>query len=118
MHLIEEALQGAVIGAIEGFDAVQGFIERQGGAVDLLAFADNPRDRAKAARHPDRTGIHIAWQGLIEHAGIEFIGLAVHIEEGAREIGTEHGGAQLDDTTEEFIDVTVFGAAERQPIEP
>jgi hypothetical protein len=49
--------------------------------------------------------------------GVELIGLAIHIEIGAREIGFEQRHPHVRGAAKEFINEGVFGLADCQPVE-
>ena len=112
-NLVQQGVQRAVVGAVDGFNPRQGIGEAQAFAVDFFAFGHKPGDGAKAARHAGRTGIHVARQFAGEHAGIKFIGLAVEVDIGARHQGAQQRCAVVDAAHEQFIDVAVFRFAER-----
>jgi hypothetical protein len=82
----EQAPQGAVIGLVQGVDAVQRFGDRDALIVDFLGVADHARDGAESAGDPHRAGIGERRQPAVEHARIEFVGLAVDVDIAAREM--------------------------------
>jgi mannose/cellobiose epimerase-like protein (N-acyl-D-glucosamine 2-epimerase family) len=49
---------------------------------------------------------------------IEFPGLAVHVEIGAREIGRQHRGAEPGRSREQFVDIAILRSADGLRIEP
>ncbi len=57
-------------------------------------------------------------QPVAEQNRIELIGLAIDVEEGAREVGIEKGRAESGHEGEQLLDIGVLRAPERERIKP
>ena len=55
-------------------------------------------------------------QRLCEHCGVEFVGLAIRIEKGARETRVKQWRAEADGAAEQLFDKAVFASTQRQGI--
>ena len=114
---VDEIGKGAVIGPVDRFYAKERIGELERSAIDFITLADNARDRAEPPGDPHRGDIGKARQILPEHARIELIGLAIHIEIGAREMRMQQRRAEIGGKGEEFVDVAVFRFAQCVGIE-
>ncbi len=110
--------QRPVIGLVEAFDAGERVIDRNAAVVDFLGVANHPGHRAEAAGDPHRTGIGEGRQAAVEHARVELIGLAVHIDIAARKMSPHQRIAMPDHPGHQLIDETVLGTAQSRDIEP
>src|SRR6202011_633890 len=86
MPLVDQPPQRAVIGLVERLDPRQRVVDGKPLTIDLLSVADHARDGAETAGHPHRSRIGEARQAPREHARIEFVGLPVDVDIGAREV--------------------------------
>ncbi len=114
----EQAAQRAVIGLIEPVDPAHRFGDRNALIVDFLGVADDARHGAEPAGDPHRAGIGERRQAAVEHARIEFVGLAVDVDIAAREMRPHHRVAAADHAFDQFADEGILGAAQRRQIEP
>jgi hypothetical protein len=110
--------QGAMIRLVDGVDARHRLLDRQPACIDLLRLADHARHGSKPAGDPHRTGVGEGRQAAVEHARIEFIGLAVHIHHRARKMRPEQRHAALDHALEQGIDIGILGAPQGRQVEP
>lgn len=115
---LDEAAQHPVIGLVEPLDARDRLLDGDAAGIDLLPVGDDARHRAEPARHPHRARVGEGRKPPVEHARIELEGLAVHVEEGPREVRAHQRRAEADDAGEEPLDMRVLGAAQRQRVEP
>jgi hypothetical protein len=118
MGLVDQPPQRAVIGFVERLDPPQRFVDVQPLAIDFLPVADHARDGAEAAGDPHRARVGKTRQPSREHARIEFVGLAVHVDIRAREIDPHHGKATLAQPADQFVHERILGAAQRSQIDP
>ena len=86
--------------------------------VDFLGVADHARHRAEPARDPHRAGIGERRQPAVEHARVEFVGLAVDVDIAAREVRPHDRMAARHHAGDQFADERILGAAQRRQIEP
>jgi hypothetical protein len=107
-----------VVRLVQGLDPDQRLVHRQAAGIDLLRFSDDARDSAEAARHPHGAGVGEGRQPPVEHAGVEFVGLAVHIHHGAGEMHAHQRHAALHHPGEEHVHAGVLGSAEQRQVEP
>ena len=114
----EQPPQRAVIGLIQAVDPPQRFADGNALIVDFLCVADHARHRAEPARYPHRAGIGERRQPAVEHARVEFVGLAIDVDIAAREMRPHHRMTAPDHAFDQFADKTVLGAAQRLQIEP
>ena len=118
MHAGEQPAQRAVIGLVEILDAAERVIDRDALVVDFLRVADHARDGAEPAGDPHRTGVGERRQPALEHARIELVGLAVDVDEAAREMRPHQRIAARHHAEREIVDEAVLGAAQRRQVEP
>ena len=104
--------QRPVVGLVEALDAPQRIVDRNALVVDFLGVADHPRHRAEATGDPHRAGIGEGRQPAFEHARIELVGLAIDVDETAREMRAHHRIAALDHARDQLVDKAVLGAAQ------
>ncbi len=114
---LQQTLQGSVVGLVEPFDAPGRLIDGQAPRIDLLRLADHACDRSQAAGDANRARVRKGRQTAVEHAWVEFVGLTIDVEIGARKSRPEQWRAEAQNTGEQFVDVGVFGPAQRQRIE-
>ncbi len=86
--------------------------------IDRDAARNLPGDRAEADGDPVRPAVDIAGQGLGEHFGIEFEGLAIRIDIGARIDGLEKRRAERGSEAENLVDIAVFRQPQHTLVEP
>ena len=118
VHAGQQAPQRAVIGLVEPLDAAQRIVDRDALVVDLLRVADHARDRAEPARDPHRAGIGERGQAAVEHARVELVGLAVHVDIAAREMRPHQRVAARHHAGDQVVDEAVLRAAQGREIEP
>ena len=80
---------------VEPVDAVERLGQRQAVAIDLLAVGNDAGDGAQPTHDTHRLGIGVRRHRLGEKLRIELIGLAVHVEIGAREARRDQRHAQV-----------------------
>ena len=114
----EQAPQCPMIRLVEAVDAPQRFGHRDALIVDFLGVADDARHRAEPARDPHRTGIGERGQPAVEHARVEFIGLAVDVDIAAREMRPHQRIAARHHARDQIVDEGILRAAQRRQIEP
>ncbi len=85
--------------------------------VDRLRVADHARDGAEAHGHAQRAAIGVIGHRTVEDFRIEFIGLAIDVEIGAREQGPQERRAEPHAGQEQFVDECVLGPAQGQRVE-
>ena len=103
-------------GRVEALNALKALLHGQAPRIDLLGLADHPGDGAQPARHAQGARVGESGQPPLEHLGIEFVGLAVHIHIGAWKMGAHEDGAQLRRRPEELVHKGVFGPAQGQRV--
>ena len=86
--------------------------------VDFLRVADHARDRAEPAGHPHRARIGERRQPAVEHARIELVGLAIHVDIAARKMRAHQRIAARHHAGDQFVDEGVLRAPQRREIEP
>ena len=86
--------------------------------VDLLAVGDDARDGAEPGADARRAGVDVAGQRVVEHGRVELVGLAVGVDEGAREEARQQRGAVRGRRREQLVDEGVLGPAQRERVEP
>ena len=118
MRLVDQPPQRAVIGLVERLDPRQRVVDGKALAIDLLSVADHARDGAEPAGHPHRSRIGETRQAACEHARIEFVGLPVHVDIGAREIDPDGRKAELAQAADQLVHERILGAAQRGKIDP
>ena len=114
---LDQAAQRLVIRPVVAADALQPFLEGQFLAVDVGAIGDHPGDGAQARGDTGGGGVGIGRQAIAEYRGVELVGLAVGIDEGAREEGVEQRRAHLRCAAEDLVHEAVLGAPEAHRIE-
>ena len=118
MGLVDQPPQRPVIRLVERLDPPQRVVDGKPLAIDFLPVADHARDGAEAAGDPHRAGIGEARQASGEHARIELIGLAVHIDIGAGEIDPDRRKAPFAQVSDQFVHERILGAAQRGKVDP
>ncbi len=116
MQLGEKPPQSPVIGLVQALDALQRIVDRNAPVVDFLRVADHARNRPQAAGNAHRARIGEGGQAAVEHARIELVGLAVDVNEAAREMGAHQRIAALDDAGDQIVDEAIFGTAQACPV--
>jgi hypothetical protein len=111
VRLVDQPPQGAVVRLVERLDPAQRLVDIEPLAVNLLPVADHARDGAETAGDPHRAGIGKARQPAGEHARIEFVGLAVHVDIGAGEIDPHGRKAAIAQIGDQFVHERILGAA-------
>src|SRR6185503_19497827 len=113
----EQTPQRPVIGLVQALDAGKRVVNRDALVVDFLRVADDARHGAKPAGDPHRARVGEGGQAAIEHARIEFVGLAIHVHEAARKMRPHQREALAHHARNQRVDETVLGAAQRGDIE-
>ncbi len=116
MRLVDQPAQRAVIGLVEHLDPPQRLVDVEPLAIDFLAVADHARDGAETAGDPHRAGVGKARQPPGEHPRVELIGLAVHVDIGAREVDPDDRKAAIADAGDHLVHEAILGAAQRRHI--
>ena len=107
-----------MVGLVQALDALEGLVDRDALAVDFLGVADHARDRAQAASDAHGAGIGKGGQAALEHARIELIGLSVHVDETAREMGVHQRVTLADHAGHQLVDEAVLGAPQGGDLQP
>ena len=115
---LDQGLQLRMIGPVQRLDPTKAVRDRDRLFVDRLGVADHAGNRAEPDRDPQRAGVGELGQAAVENLRVEFVGLAVHIEIGARKERAQQRRAKRDAGQEQFVDEGVLRAAQRQRIEP
>ena len=118
VHPRKQPPQRAVVGLVQALDALERVVDRDAPVVDFLGVADDARDRAQAASDPHGAGIGERGQPALEHARIELVGLAVYVDEAAREMGAHQRVALTHHAGHQLVDEAVLGAAQGSDLEP
>ena len=117
-RIAQQALQRRVIGQVDALDPHAGVVEGQPLAIDRLVLGDDAGQRAEAGGDARAGGVEAIRQRLDEHLRVEFPGLAVDVEIGAREMRAQQRRAQMRGAGEQLVDIGVLGLADRQMVEP
>ncbi len=96
----------------------QRVVDRDALVVDFLGVADHARHGAEAAGHAHGSGIGEGGQPALEHARVELVGLAVDVDETAREMRPHQRIALRHHAGDQGVDETVLGAPQGADIEP
>jgi hypothetical protein len=115
--LRDERREGRVVGLPEASDPVLGLAEGELAPVHRLAGRHHAGDGAEPGADAGARRVDPRRQRPVEHAGIEFPGLAVHVAEHAREGRREQRRAVLGRGGEELVHETVLAAAQRHRVE-
>ncbi len=118
VHAREQPPQRPMVGLVQPLDAPDGVVDRNALAVDFLGVAHHAGHRAESARHPHGAGIGEGREPAVEHARVELVGLAVHVDIAAREMRVHQRIAAPNDAERELVDEAVLGPAQGQPVEP
>src|SRR5665647_2557893 len=113
----EQPAQRAVIGLVQALNPPQRVVDRNALIIDFLGVANHPRHGSQAPRHPHRAGIGERGQPAVEHARIEFVGLAVHVHEAAREMRAHQRIALANHAGDQGVDEAVLRPAQDGDIE-
>ena len=106
-----------MIGFVIGLDACLGIGKIHFVAVDLRAIGDHPGNGTKAGTHPVGAGLHMCRQGIVKHLRIEFIGLTVGVDIGARKERMEERRTVIRRELKQLVHIAVLGAAQIKCIE-
>ena len=117
LGLVDQTAQRVMIGVIERIDPPPRLGKAQLPGIDLLAAGDHPGNRAEPHAHPGGTRVDEGRQRVREHRRIEFPGLAVDVEVGARETGRDQGRPEIGRGGKDRVDETVLGAPQGQGVE-
>ena len=118
MGLVDQPPQRTVIRLVERLDPPERVVDGKPLAIDFLPVADHARDGAEAAGDPHRARIGKARQAAGEHAWIELVGLAVHIDIGAGEIDPNRRKTPFAQVSDQFVHERILGAAQRGEVDP
>src|SRR5882672_6035731 len=118
MGLVDQPPQRTVIRLVERLDPPQRLIDRKPLAVDFLPVADHARDGAETAGDPHRARVGKARQTAGEHARIELIGLAIHVDIGARKIDPHGRKTLLAEVSDQLVHERILGTAQRGEVDP
>ncbi len=86
--------------------------------VDIHVLGNNARHRAQSAGNTHGADIGVGWQRAVKHARIEFVGLTIDVEIGARKIRFQDGRADFRCRSKEFIDEMILGTANFMRAQP
>ena len=114
---LDQRFEPGVIRAVQRRDPRQPFVDRQQLFVDRLRIADHARNRAQPDGDAQRPGVGEIGQRTLEDLRIEFVGLAIDVEIGARKHGPHQRRAQSDARQEQFVDEGVLRTAQGQRVE-
>ena len=84
--LVEQLPECGVVGDVKAFDGRFGDRERQLAGINIFAAGNHLGDGAEPGTNPGRTGIDVVGQGAVKHFRIQFEGLAVGVDIGARKM--------------------------------
>jgi hypothetical protein len=111
--ILHQQGQGLVIGPPAGLEPV---LDRLGGnaaAIDRLAAGGDPGDHPEAGGDPRGPVVQRPRQRPVEHAGIEFVRLAVGVDVGAGKAGGQERHAERRSGGKQLVNEGVFRPAER-----
>ncbi len=117
-RFVEELSQGQMIGPVHRLDTASGLGEGELAVVDLAPLGHQAGDGAEARGHPRGACAGEVWQVVLEHRRVELIGLAVHIDVGARVAGEQQAAAVPRGGLDQLVDQGVLGAAHRHLAQP
>src|SRR6185295_2566410 len=115
---LQETRQDTMKGPVEPLDALEGRRDRQALAIDLLRIGDDAGNGTKPTHNPGRLGVGEVRQTPAEKLRIKFVRLAVDVEVGPGKTRSEQRRAKGEHTLEQFVNIAVFGLAQRMGIEP
>src|SRR5215468_3270561 len=118
MDFGDEPPQRPMIGLVQLFDPPEGIVYGNPLIINLLRVADDTCDRSEAARDSHGPCIGKRWQPSLEHARVEFVGFAVHVDIAAREVRAHQGMAALHHAEEKLVHEGVLGSSQRRQLEP
>ncbi len=101
-----------MIGLVDGVDAAESLLDRQGCGVYLLALGDDAGNGAEPAGDADRADVGIGRQAAREHLGVELVGFAIDVEPGARKVRLQQGRTKCGGVGHQFVDVGILGPAD------
>src|SRR5947209_6083804 len=114
----EYTAQGPMIGLIQSLDAADGVVDGNPVRIDLLRLANDPRDRPKATGYAHGSRIGKGRQPAFEHARIELVRLAVHVDIAAGEVRPHERIAAPHHTDHKLIDEGILGPPQGCDIKP
>ncbi len=114
---VHQGFQPSVIGLVIGFDPRQPFGKRNAVAIDRPALGNHAGDDPEAAGDAQRARIGVGGRRLVEQLRIEFVGLAIDVEESARKISAKQGRAMQRRGGEQIVDHHVFRTAQDIEVE-
>ena len=110
--------QRRVIRAIKPRKPELRFARRKLAGVDFRAIAHDAGNDAKAGGDAGAGRVDGDIEGRVEHAAVEFATCSVDVAIGAGEFRRDQGRSQTGDAGKQFIDESVFGAAQGHGIKP
>jgi hypothetical protein len=118
MGAAEQRLQRLVVRLVDRVDPAERLGDGQPAGIDVEPLADHLGDRAETAGNARRPDVCERGHRVREHARIEFPGLAIDVEIGARKIRGKQRRAERRGRAEQFVDEAILGAPDRHPVEP
>jgi two-component system, cell cycle response regulator CpdR len=103
--------QVQVVGVVDMNEAFLAFGAGQEAAIDRLAPGADAGQAAETGLDPRRGQGAGAGRAVMEHGGIEFVGIAVEVHDRAAIAGGDEAGAEGRGAGEQLIDEGIFGAA-------
>src|SRR5262245_29174869 len=102
-----------MIRLVELLDSFDRLFDRHAPGINLLRLRCDPGDGPEPACDTQRPRVGKRWQHAVEHARIEFVGLAIEIEIGAGKAGLNERRSELRYAAKQEIDESVFRRAKR-----
>src|SRR5689334_9847222 len=100
-----------MVGLVQTLDPPQCIVDRDALIVDFLRIANHPGNGSEAPGDPHRAGVGKRWKTALEHARVEFVRLAIYVDEATREVRAHHRVAASHYARDEFVDEAVLRAA-------
>ncbi len=118
MRLVDQPAQRAVVRLVERLDPRQRVVDGKTLAIDLLSVSDDAGNGAETAGHPHRSRVGKTRQSSGKHPRIEFVGLPVDVDIGAREVDPDHRKTALTQAADQLVHERILGAAQRGKFDP
>src|SRR5215471_4546244 len=107
-----------MIRLVQLFDPPEGIVYGNPLIINFLRVADDACDGTEAACHPHGARIGKRRQPSLEHARVELVGLAVHVDIAAGEMRAHQRMAALHHAEEKLVHEGVLGSPQRRQLEP
>ena len=106
-----------MVGLVIGVDPREPFGKRNTVAIDRPALGNDAGDGPQPPGDAQRARIGVGGRRLVEQFRVEFVGLAIDVEESARKIGAKQGRAMQRRGGEQVVDRHVLGTAQDIEVE-